>query len=290
MAQTDVAEFPRGARFSLDQDEWEKIAIEPWLTYKVPLPPRPLPPVSARPHIRTKRLIVRPILPSDLDGFYELRRIRETQDQSTSRGRPDRDLDETRKNIARLQAPYDARHWYFGAFSISTGELIGEGGIPDAFSVSTEELIGEGGLPDTEHQPVSGWISGWTRCEVLIKPAFWRQGYGTELFKAVLDSWWDLPRELRKHQLLPSAIDNPPPGSLVRDRLEMIWEADNDAASHFFPKALSQVPVAHEGFFTSLDWREGREGNLVRWAGTMIQNPRAVQCDDPSDDSTGDSE
>lgn len=269
MAQADVAEIPRGARFSLDQDEWEKIAIEPWLTYKVPLPPRPLPPVSARPPIRTKRLIVRPILPSDLEGFHALRRIRETQDQSTSRGRPDRDLDETRGSVARLQAPYDERHWYFGAFSASTGELIGEGG-----------------LPDTEHQPVSGW----TRCEVLIKPAFWRQGYGTELFRAVLDSWWDLPRELRRHQLLPSAIDNPPPGSLVRDRLEMIWEADNDAASHFFPKALSQVPVAHEGFFTSLDWREGREGNLVRWAGTMIQNPRAVQCDDPSDDSTSDSE
>ncbi|KAF3768027.1 hypothetical protein M406DRAFT_350868 [Cryphonectria parasitica EP155] len=258
-----AADFPQKLEMSFDQDDWEKLGITPWFSYKVRLPLRPLPPISARPVIRTKRLIIRPILPSDLEAFYELRRIPETQMHSTSRGRPDRSLDETRQSIARLQAPYDERHWYFGAFLASTGELIGEGG-----------------LPDTEHQPVSGW----TRCEVLIKPAYWRQGYGTEFFKTVLDSWWSLPRKLRRHQLLPFCIGNQEPGTVVAERLELIWEASNTAACNFFPKALSQAPVSHEGFFTSLDWREGREGELVRWAGTMVVNPLRREPNSDSED------
>ncbi|PSR83676.1 acyl-CoA N-acyltransferase, partial [Coniella lustricola] len=186
-------------------------------TYKARLPPRPLPSISARPHIRTRRLVIRPFLPSDLEAFYALRRVHETQAHSTSRGRAVRDLEEARNSLAGLQAPHDEHHWYFGAFLASTGELVGEGG-----------------LADIRHQPVSGW----PRCEMLISPAFWRQGYGTEFFDALLNSWWDLPRERRKHQLLPFCIgDQQEPGREVIERLELIWEADNVAACNFFPKA-----------------------------------------------------
>lgn len=249
-----MTDEPPKTELAFNQDNWEKVRITPWQTYKVRLPPRPLPPLAVRPHIRTKRLVIRPLLPSDLDAFYNLRRIPETQTHSTFRGRAIRDLDEARESLAQLQAPHDEHHWYFGAFLASTGELIGEGG-----------------LADTDYQPVSGW----TRCEVLINSAFWRQGYGTEFFSALLDSWWDLPRERRKHQLLPFCIGDPQePGGEVVERLELIWEADNVAACKFFPKSLNQVPLSDKGFFTGQDWRKGREGDLVRWAGTMVTNPR----------------
>lgn len=230
--------------------------MTPWMSYKIRLPIRPLPPISARPEIQTNRLVIRPIMPTDLETFHELRQARETQEQSTSRGRTDRDLDETRENIAKLQAPYDERHWYWGAFLTSTGEMIGEGG-----------------LPDSEDQPTSGW----TRCEILIKPAYWRQGYGTELFTAVLDSWWDLPREQRRHQLLPMVVGDTEPGKEVHECVEFLWEWENVAAGKFFGKMLGQAPVTIEGFFDSFDWREGRFGNLVRWGGALAVNPRGIK-------------
>lgn len=42
-----------------------------------------------------------------------------------------KDLEESKQNLDQLQTPYDRKHWYFGAFLASTGELIGEGGLPD---------------------------------------------------------------------------------------------------------------------------------------------------------------
>lgn len=115
---------------------------------------------------------------------------------ATTRGRPDRDLEETRQNIERLQAPYDENHWYFGAFLLSTGEMIGEGG-----------------LPDCEDMP----RSGWPEAEILIKPEYWRQGYGTELLHAFLTSWWELPRARRRHQLLPLVVGDKEPGAKVTE-------------------------------------------------------------------------
>lgn len=168
--------------------EWSKLGMMPWFNFKVNSPERPLPPISDRPHLKTKRLLIRPIFTSDLEAFYDLRRRIETQVHSTTRGRPDRDLAETREYIQWLQDE-DQAHWYFGAFLVSTGELIGEGGLPDCLAMPR---------------------SGWPEPEFLIKPEHWRQGYGTEMWEAVLDSWWDLPRELRRHQLNP-ALREPVP-------------------------------------------------------------------------------
>lgn len=229
----------------------------PWFNYKISLPVRPLPPIQDRPEIRTKQLVVRPLLPADLEAFHALRSIRETQIHSTSRGRPDRDLDETRQNLAFLQAPYDERHWYWGAFLQSTGELIGEGG-----------------LPNIDEQPTSGW----TRTEILIKPEHWRKGYGTELLDAILDVYWDLPREWRRHQLLPGIVpEGKEPGDKVIDHLEFVWESSNTMAGNFLCKALGKAPVSHEGFYEAFDFREGREGDLVKWGGQLLVNPRAVK-------------
>lgn len=242
----------------LEHDDYEKLSSIVWFSYDVCAPVRPLPPVGDRQEIRTDRLIIRPFLPSDLEAFHELRSIEEIQVGSTSRGRPDRDLEESRQNLERLQAPYDKRHWYWGAFLASTGELIGEAG-----------------LPDSEEQPTSGW----TRFEILIKPAFQRQGYGSELYKAVLDEWWKLPGEKRRRQLLPIVAGDKEPGEEVRESIELVWEADNEKAKNFFTKMQGQSKVSLKASFVGFDWREGREGNLLRWGVAQIAcpAPRAKQ-------------
>lgn len=79
--------------------------------------------------------------------------------------------------------------------------------------LTTGEMIGEGGLPDCEDMP----RSGWPEAEILIKPEYWRQGYGTELLHAVLASWWELPRAQRKHQLLPIIVGDKEPGAKVTE-------------------------------------------------------------------------
>ncbi|KAI7775436.1 hypothetical protein LA080_006813 [Diaporthe eres] len=249
---------PPTIQVNLEQEEYEKLSSTVWFSYEVCAPVRPLPPVGDRQEIKTERLIIRPLLPSDLEAFHELRSIAETQVYSTSRGRPDRDLAESKENLERLQAPHDNRHWYWGAFLASTGELIGEAG-----------------LPDSEDQPTSGF----TRFEILIKPKFQRQGYGTELYKAVLDEWWKLPGEKRRRQILPVAAGDKEPGEEVRESIELIWEADNEAAQNFFTKMLGQSKVSLQASFVGFDWREGREGNLVRWfaAHAACPAPRAKQ-------------
>lgn len=171
-----------GVKVNFDTDDWDRLGMMPWFSFKVKLPMRPLPRISERPHMKTRCLLIRPIQMSDLEGFYALRRQPETQNHSTIRGRPDRDIAETRKYIEWLYEQ-DQAHWYFGAFLSSTGELIGEGGLPDCLAMPR---------------------SGWPEAEFLIKSEYWRQGYGTEMFQAIVESWWSLPRETMRHQLLPA--------------------------------------------------------------------------------------
>ncbi|KAG6364216.1 hypothetical protein INS49_005814 [Diaporthe citri] len=249
---------PPTIQVELEHEDYEKLSSTIWFSYEVCAPIRPLPPVGDRQEIKTERLVIRPLLPSDLEAFHELRSIAEIQANSTFRGRPNRDLAESKEQLERLQAPYDKRHWYWGAFLASTGELIGEAG-----------------LPDSEDQPTSGW----TRFEILIKPKFQRQGYGPELYKAVLDEWWKMPGEKRRRQLLPVAAGDKEPGEEVRESIELVWEADNEAARNFFAKMLGQSKVSLQASFVGFDWREGREGNLVRWVAAHVAcpAPRAKQ-------------
>lgn len=234
-------------------EDYEKLNLLPWFSYKVNLPTRPMPSISERPHMKTNRLIVRPILPSDLEAFHELRRLPEAQDHSAKRGRPNRDLAETRRQIELMQPPHDQGHWYFGAFLASTGELIGEAGMPDC-----------------EDMP----RSGWPEAEVLVKPEYWRRGYGAELCTAVMDSWWDLPRERRRHQLHPVIAADMEPGDKVTDCVAFVWDEANVPAHRFFDRMLGQTPVSLTGTFVEVDQREGKEGEVVRWAGTLTRNPR----------------
>ncbi|KAK6221624.1 hypothetical protein LQW54_001396 [Pestalotiopsis sp. IQ-011] len=117
--------------------------------------------------------------------------------------------------------------------------------------------------------------SGWPEAEILLKPAFRRQGLGTEMWRAVAGSWWQLPREMRRHQLLPLMVPGKDPGDEVIEGLGYVWEEDNLAARAFFAKVLKQKPVSATGSFVDFDRREGRDLELVRWSGTLEASPLA---------------
>ncbi|KAG8165648.1 hypothetical protein KVR01_004200 [Diaporthe batatas] len=254
-----MAGSPPTIHVELEHDDYEKLAQTVWFSYDVCAPSRPLPTVEDRQEIKTENLVIRPLLPSDLEAFHELRSISELQNSSTARGRPDRDLEETKANLEHLQAPSEKRHWYWGAFLASTGELIGEGG-----------------LPDSEDQPTSGW----TRFEMLIKPAHQRKGYGSEFYKAVLDAWWALPGEKRRRQLLPIVAGEKEPGDEIRESIELVWESENVVARNFFNKMMGVSKVSLQAVFVGFDWREGREGDLRRWEVVHVAcpEPRANQA------------
>lgn len=116
-------------KIEMGLEDFEKGGMTPWFSFRALIPTRPLPAIRERPHKRTARLLVRPLAPADLDAFWALRRAG-TQVYSRLRGRPDVSIDHSREQLARLNDD-EQSHWYFGAFLQDTGELIGEGGLPD---------------------------------------------------------------------------------------------------------------------------------------------------------------
>lgn len=260
---SDISNTMKKLEINLELKDFQELGLTPWFSYTTSLPVRPLLSQSQRPHLRTKRLLIRSIIPEDLDAFHDLRQIAETQEHSKIRGRPDRSKEETAQYIEDLASNED-NHWYFGAFLLSTGEMIGEGGLPDCVIMSTSN-------------------SGWPEAEFLIKPQYWRQGYGTEMFDAIINSWWDLPREWRRLQIIPALAPGVDAGSDLPECLVYQWEERNQRARGFFARMLDQAPAAAEGSFESCDAREGREGEIVKWAGTLAVNPRPPPRDLESD-------
>ncbi|KAK8054831.1 acyl-CoA N-acyltransferase [Apiospora rasikravindrae] len=245
-------------QFALDNEEFEGRSMMPWFSYQVSMPIQPMPGLSARPHVRTKRLVLRPFVASDFEAFHDLRSREETQHGSMLRGRASRDRDESRRQLDSLLEGDGQMHWYFGAFLQATGELVGEAGLPDCVTMAR---------------------SGWPEAEVLIKKEHWRQGYGTEMLNAWLTSWWALPRQIRRHQLFPLATGWEEPGAELLDGVGFGWEETNQAASSFFPKVLSaDGGVFAQGFFEEFDQRDGREPQIIRWNGIITSNPHGLEA------------
>lgn len=244
-------------------NDTEEQAVTPWFSFTTALPERPLPELEQRPHMTTKRLLIRPITLDDLDDLHALRKIAEIQRHSKTRGRADETVEETKASIEELIA-HQWDQWYFGAFLLSTGEMIGEGGLPSCTIMASSN-------------------SGWPEAEFLVKPQYWRQGYGTEMFNAIMDSWWDLPREWRRLQVMPKLVQGLDAGSDLPESIVFQWESGNEVARMFFAKVASQLPAAAEGAIESRDTRPGREGNVVRWTGTLCVSPRGPPPKDESD-------
>ncbi|KAH7037063.1 acyl-CoA N-acyltransferase [Microdochium trichocladiopsis] len=248
------------------KSELDEASVLPWFSYQVSQP-SDLPPVSARPPLRTSRLLIRAFVREDAEALHKLRADAELQQHSIVRGRPDESLEQTIHNIEQLLPPYDDCHWYFGAFLAETGELIGEGGLPDIHGRTTR--------------------SGWPEADFLIARDYQRQGYGTELFEAVMTSWWNLPRERRRRQLHPYVIPNHVPGAKLADCVVICHEAANKPAAAFFGKMAGEDEAALQGTFEDYDMREGRQQALTQWSGMTLANP--ILFVDP-DEGSGDEE
>ncbi|KAK7988268.1 hypothetical protein PG989_008583 [Apiospora arundinis] len=152
-------------------------------------PRLPLPANDARPHIRTARLLVRPLQPSDLAGLHALRTQPEAM-TGTRLGRPDRDLAETQTELDfflgnnqkgdqdKDKGEGDDNNgpstYLWGAFLPSTGELIGEGGV---HTLASDDAV-----------------AGWPEIGYKFRKEHWGRGYATEFLDAVLGAWWGLPR------------------------------------------------------------------------------------------------
>lgn len=140
------------------------------------------------PILRSARLIIRPLLLSDINSYSTLRSQPEAM-TSSGRGRPDLSLDETQEKLLRLQGPYQDSHVYFGIFlqndDGSEGDFIGDGGVHK--------------YKDTD--------TGWPEFGYKFKKEYWNLGYATEFANTFMDYWWKLPRKEVIIQVLACSID-----------------------------------------------------------------------------------
>ncbi|KAI3326871.1 acyl-CoA N-acyltransferase [Xylariaceae sp. AK1471] len=137
---------------------------------KTTLPAQPFPANSARPSIKTERLVIRPLTQDDLQALHALRTQSEVM-ACTALGRIDQDLAETQKKLDPFLAPRDAETYNPAICLASTGELIGLGGV---FQTGSE--------------------LGWPEVGYMLKSEHWGRGYATEFLKAFVQLWWSLPR------------------------------------------------------------------------------------------------
>ncbi|KAL7796855.1 acetyltransferase domain-containing protein [Trichoderma ceciliae] len=144
-----------------------------WVTVKTTLPKTPYPLMSTRDPIRTDRLILRPYVATDVNDFHLLR-IQPEVMKWTSQGKPDTELEQTEKVLAkRLPGTTEGESAYeFVICWAETGEMIGTGGS----HMRAGEL-------------------GWPVIGYMIRSEFWGKGLATELMSAFLKAYWALPRE-----------------------------------------------------------------------------------------------
>ncbi|KAJ1324318.1 GNAT family N-acetyltransferase [Microdochium nivale] len=246
----------RGARGEvLDIGYSVRFSMTPWYNLYTSLPDRPLPPSSERPHIKTDRLVLKPLQLSDLEALHALRTQPEVMTK-TFRPRVDRDIDETRTLLESLQSPHDGNSWRFGAFLASTGELVGEGGVN-----SYDDL----------------WRTGWPELEFMISKEHWNKGYGKELVTALVGAWFKLPRShIRKQSLHPNVIGELEPGDELPDNLFICIDADIEPARKIVD-GLVNPEADYIADWVQADWREGKELQDITIAGWLLPNPLGLE-------------
>jgi len=252
MAATRQIRSARGE--VLEPEVAAKLLMVPWYNLYTSMPDWPLPPSSKRPHIKTSRLVLKPLQLSDLEALHALRTQPEVMEK-TFRPRVDRDLDETRTLLQSLQEPEDGNSWRYGVFLASTGELIGDGGV-----YSYDDL----------------WRTGWPELECMLRKEHWGQGLGKELMLALVDAWFALPRSgVKKHMLHPNVIGELEPGDELPDNLTIIFESSIDAARKIVD-GMTHPKSDYIADWQQIDWREGKEYQDVTLAGWLVPNPHGL--------------
>ncbi|KAI1473577.1 acyl-CoA N-acyltransferase [Daldinia eschscholtzii] len=217
----------------------------PWVLVETTFPHIPLPPLSRRQAIRTKRLLIRPMEEDDLQAYHELRLQPEAM-ASSRQGRPDRNVEETRSALNNFLPPDCDKTFLYGVFLPSTGELIGEGGIHTLESSSC----------------------GWPEIGYRFKTEVWGQGYATEFLKALLRAWWDLPRRRTRLRVHSSSIQR---GRDV-EAVEQI-HANTDLQNIGSQKVLAKLGFILFSEYTEPDTQEHSVGEPLALKGYRLALP-----------------
>ncbi|KAI8948381.1 acyl-CoA N-acyltransferase [Xylaria longipes] len=211
---------------------------------KTTLPTHPFPSNSARPAIRTERLIIRPLTQDDFEALRSLRTQPEVM-ACTARGVIDGDPSETQSRLDPFLPPGDADTYNQAICLASTGEFIGLGGV----FRTTSEL-------------------GWPEVGYMLKKEHWGRGYGTEFLKAFVQAWWSLPRSETETMVDALSVDARE-GDAVPEMLSAMVESTNAGSLRIMKKA---------GFKQFKTWKEvsqhpGSEGAEVTLIGFVNLRP-----------------
>ncbi|PHH55288.1 hypothetical protein CFIMG_007412RA00001 [Ceratocystis fimbriata CBS 114723] len=135
------------------------------------LPKRPYQTPTDRPIITTDRLILKASTAEHEAHIHALRTQEEVMQWSSS-GHVDADLAATRRSMAAWLAPHDIETWNYVVFKRDTGAFVGTAG--NYRRAGTQ---------------------GWPELGYMLMKEHWGMGYATEILRAFLQVWWELPRE-----------------------------------------------------------------------------------------------
>ena len=156
-----------------------------FIPVKTTLPLCPLNDPRSRVAIFTARLLLRPILLSDLAAPHALRSQPEVM-ANNPQGRPDRDIDETRSRFAAFLPPQNEMTYNVAVC------------LRDA---PGSEMIGVGGC-----YRINSGVYGWPVIGYMFRREMWGQGIATEFLEAWLAMWRELPRVEREVLAHPASV------------------------------------------------------------------------------------
>lgn len=186
------------------------MASDGFVSVRASLPTLPLPPNSKRPEITTRRLLLRPLQPNDLDALHVLRTQEDVMKWTTA-GCIDENIEKTKSKLDPFLPPHDIVTANCAICLKDTGELIGIGGCH---------------LYPGSH--------GWPEIGYLLRQETWGQGLGTEFLSAWLRFWSELPRSERELRVQKEMVVGE---GHVDEHLIAITEASNSASQRVLLKS-----------------------------------------------------
>lgn len=182
-------------------------------------------PLSERKPILSERILLRPFHADDDVEAYHRLRLQPDVMKWTGQGRPDANMDETKKAMSLLIPPNGDEGDIYAITLRETGEFMGTVGI----------------------RYLSGAL-GWPEMGYMLLKEHWGKGYATELLRAYLKHWWSLPREevATELQVDPRTLSGETAGSVVNERLTAITGGNNDASKKVLTKLGFTLVAAYE--------------------------------------------
>ncbi|KAL5604426.1 hypothetical protein BROUX41_002398 [Berkeleyomyces rouxiae] len=185
---------------------------------KTTLPKSPYQSSADRPIIITERLILVPAAASHEAEVHRMRMQEDVMVWSAAR-RADPDIANTRELMGAWLPPNDAETWNLVVFTRDTGAFVGTAG--NYRRAGTQ---------------------GWPELGYMLMKEHWGVGYATEIMKAFVKAWWELPRE------------------------EVVVEVDEDTcmASGRRDVKIEEGTVVDELLVAVIDKSNGRSANVLR--------------------------